>query len=169
VSQQQAPSASGRAAAPDVTAMAGPVIDLVAGHKPIVIDETRGFWEGTAAEELRVQVCASCGHKQLPGGPCCRECLSSDLSWEQAGGRGIVHSYTVVHRALHPAFAAQIPYVLADIQLDEGPVFTSNVTDVHVNDVTIGMPVEVWFDEPDTDAFGVPFRLPKFRPVKKAA
>jgi uncharacterized protein len=162
VSEQ--PQGTGKSAVADVAAMAGPVVELVAGIKPIVIDETRGFWEGTANEELRVQVCGACGHRQLPGGPCCRECLSRDLTWERAGGRGIVHSYTVVHRALHPAFAAQVPYVLADIQLEEGPVMTSNVTDVDPAAVRIGMPVEVWFDEQDRDAFGTAFRLPKFRP-----
>ena len=162
----EAPRGTGKSALADVAAMAGPVVDLVAGAKPIVIDETRGFWEGTAEGELRVQVCGACGHRQLPGGPCCRECLSQELSWERASGRGIVHSFTVVHRALHPAFAAKVPYVLADIQLEEGPVLTSNVTDVDPSAVKIGMPVEVWFDEPDRDAFGTAFRLPRFRPVK---
>ena len=158
------PASTGKSAVADVAAMAGPVVELVAGIKPIVIDETRGFWEGTASEELRVQVCAACGHRQLPGGPCCRECLSPDLSWERASGRGTVFSYTIVHKALHPAFAARVPYVLADIQLEEGPILTSNVTDVAPPDVRIGMAVEVWFDEPDRDAFGTAFRLPKFRP-----
>src|SRR5207247_831353 len=51
------PASTGKSAVADVAAMAGPVVELVAGIKPIVIDETRGFWEGTAAEELRVQVC----------------------------------------------------------------------------------------------------------------
>ena len=160
------PASPGKAGVADVAAMAGPVVDLVAGIKPIVIDETRGFWEGTAAEELRVQVCGACGHRQLPGGPCCRECLSDDLSWDRASGRGAVFSFTVVHKALHPAFAAQVPYVLADIQLEEGPILTSNVTGVAPQGVSIGMAVEVWFDEPDRDAFGTAFRLPKFRPVK---
>ena len=159
------PASTGKSAVADVAAMAGPVVELVAGIKPIVIDETRGFWEGTASEELRVQVCAACGHRQLPGGPCCRECLSPDLSWERASGRGTVFSYTIVHKALHPAFAARVPYVLADIQLEEGPILTSNVTDVAPQGVSVGMPVVVWFDEPDRDAFGMAFRLPKFRPV----
>ena len=158
------PAGTGKAAVADAAAMAGPVVELVAGIKPIVIDETRGFWEGTAQQELRVQLCGRCGHRQLPGGPCCRECLSRDLTWDQASGRGIVHSYTVVHRALHPAFSAQVPYVLADIQLDEGPVLTSNVTDVDPATVRIGMRVEVWFDEENRDAFGTAFRLPKFKP-----
>lgn len=160
------PASTGKASVADVGAMAGPVVDLVAGIKPIVIDETRGFWEGTAAEELRVQVCGACGHRQLPGGPCCRECLSPELSWERASGRGTIFSFTVVHKALHPAFAAQVPYVLADIQLEEGPILTSNVTDVAPQDVSIGMPVEVWFDEADRDAFGTSFRLPRFKPAK---
>jgi len=159
------PASTGKAGVADVAAMAGPVVDLVAGIKPIVIDETRGFWEGTAAEDLRVQLCAACGHRQLPGGPCCRECLSSELSWDRASGRGTVFSFTVVHKAMHPAFAAQVPYVLADVQLEEGPILTSNVTDVAPQAVSIGMAVEVWFEEPDRDAFGSQFRLPKFRPV----
>jgi uncharacterized protein len=160
------PTSTGKASVADVATMAGPVVDLVAGIKPIVIDETRGFWEGTVAEELRVQVCGVCGHRQLPGGPCCRECLSAQVTWARASGRGTVFSYTVVHKALHPAFAEQVPYVLADIQLEEGPILTSNVTDVAPHDVSIGMPVEVWFEESDRDAFGTAFRLPKFRPAK---
>jgi uncharacterized OB-fold protein len=159
----ESPKSTGRAAAPDMAMMAGPVAELVAGAKPVVIAETRGFWEGTANQELRVQRCAN-GHVQLPGGPCCRVCLSPELSWEPATGRGTVFSFTVVHHALHPQFMAQIPYVLADVQLEEGPVLTSNVTDISPDDVEIGMPVEVWFDEPGADAFGTAFRLPKFRP-----
>jgi len=158
------PASTGKAGVADVAAMAGPVVDLVAGIKPIVIDETRGFWEGTAAEELRVQVCGACGHKQLPGGPCCRECLSDQLSWERASGRGTLFSFTIVHKAMHPAFAARVPYVLADIQLDEGPILTSNLTDIEPDEVAMNLLVEVWFDEPDRDAFGTQFRLPKFKP-----
>jgi uncharacterized OB-fold protein len=160
------PASTGKGGVADVAAMAGPVVDLVAGIKPIVIDETRGFWEGTAAQELRVQVCGACAHRQLPGGPCCRVCLSDQVTWVRASGRGTVFSFTVVHKALHPAFAALVPYVLADIQLEEGPILTSNVTDVAPHEVSIGMPVEVWFDEPDRDAFGTSFRLPRFRPAK---
>lgn len=140
--------------------------ELVAGISPTVIDETRPFWEGTLAEELRVQVCDSCGNKQLAGGPCCTSCLSQDLHWEKASGRGSVFSFTIVRHAFHPSFADQVPYVLADVQLDEGPIFTSNVTDLPVEDVRIGTPVEVWFDAEIEDAFHTKLRLPKFRPIK---
>lgn len=148
--------------------MAHTLTELVMGVTPTVIDETRPFWEGTLAGELRIQACNACGNRQLPGGPCCTTCLSQDLRWEPASGRGTVFSYTVVRHAFHPSFAEKVPYVVADVQLEEGPVLTTNVTDCPVEEVRIGMPVEVWFDEELEDAFHAKLRLPKFRPTKGA-
>ena len=140
--------------------------ELVAGSTPIVVEDTRGYWEGTLVEELRVQTCKACGNRQLPWGPCCTRCLSEDLSFLVASGRGTVFSFTVVRQAIHPTFSAQVPYVVADIELEEGPVMTSNVTDVPPEEVRIGMPVELWFDSEAEDAFHTKLRLPKFRPIK---
>ena len=140
--------------------------ELVAGSVPIVVEETRGYWEATLGEELRVQTCNTCGHKQLPWGPCCTKCLSQDLSSERSAGRGRVFSFTVVRQAIHPSFSQQVPYVVADVELDEGPIMTSNVTDVPVEEVFIGLPVEVWFDNEMEDAFHTKLRLPKFRPIR---
>ena len=146
--------------------MAHTLTELVAGATPIVVEETRGYWEGTLAEELLVQTCNACGNRQMPWGPCCTKCLSQDLGSVKASGKGKVFSFTVVRQAIHPTFSAQVPYVIADIELDEGPVMTSNVTECAVDDVYIGMPVKVWFDNEAEDAFHTKLRLPKFRPIK---
>lgn len=146
--------------------MAHTLTELTMGISPTVIDETRGFWEGTLAEELRVQVCGACGNRQFPGSACCTACLSQDLSWQAVSGRGEVFAFTIVRHAFHPTFADQIPYALVDVRLDEGPVVTSVLTDVDVSAVAIGMPVRVLFDEQTEDAFHVPLRLPKFKPVE---
>lgn len=145
--------------------MAHTLTELVAGISPTVIDETRPFWEGTLAEELRIQVCEDCGNHQLPFGPCCSACLGMRVRAERASGRGRVFSFTIVRHPFHPSFADKIPYIVADIRLEEGPVLTSTVTDCAVDDVFIDMPVQVWFDEQIEDAFHVPLRLPKFRPA----
>ncbi|MCA1834297.1 MAG: Zn-ribbon domain-containing OB-fold protein [Actinomycetota bacterium] len=158
---------TGRTRVADATASAGPLVDLVIGMKPVVIPETSGFWDGTVVQELRIQKCNACGNTQLPGGPCCANCLSQDLTWVKSNGTGRVFSFSIVHQALHPSFMDRVPYVVADIQLDEGPIVLSNVTDVDPHDVRIGLRVAVWFDEQDTDAFGVPFRLPKFKPSEQ--
>ena len=140
--------------------------ELVAGSTPIVVEETRLYWEATLNEELLVQTCNACGNRQLPWGPCCARCLSQDLASLKASGRGTVFSFTVVRQAIHPTFSANVPYVVADIELEEGPIMTSNVTDTPVEDVRIGLPVEVWFDNEAEDAFHTKLRLPKFRPIK---
>ena len=140
--------------------------ELVAGSVPIVVEETRGYWEGTLAEELRVQTCNACGNRQMPWGPCCTKCLSQDLGFMVASGRGSVFSFTIVRQAIHPTFSAQVPYVVADVELEEGPIMTSNVTDCPVEEVRIGIPVELWFDNEAEDAFHTKLRLPKFRPTK---
>ncbi len=141
--------------------------ELVAGSTPIVIEETRGYWEGTLAEELRVQTCNACGNRQMPWGPCCTRCLSQDLAFLRSAGRGTVFSFTVVRQAIHPDFSAEVPYVIADIELEEGPIMTSNVTDCALEDVYIGMPVELWFVKELEDAFHTKLRLPKFRPADR--
>lgn len=148
----------------DCPDMTDTLAQLIAGTTPVVIDETRGFWEGTLAEELRAQQCAACGVLQFPGGPCCATCLSSDVTWRAVSGRGTVFSFTIVRHAFHPTFAPLVPYVVADIALDEGPIMTSMITDVDHAAVRIGMPVRVWFDEPIADPFGIPLRLAKFKP-----
>ena len=139
--------------------------ELVMGTSPTVVPETRGYWEGALAGELRIQTCNACGNKQLPWGPCCTQCLKQDLGFETASGKGSVFSFTIVRHAFHPAFAEEIPYVIADIELDEGPIMTSAVTGISVDEVRIGMGVEVWFDEPVEDAFHERLALPKFRPA----
>jgi uncharacterized OB-fold protein len=144
--------------------MAHTLTELVMGSVPIVVEETRGFWEGTLVEELRAQACNACGNLQLPPGPCCTACWSQDLSWRAMSGEGTVFSFTVVRHAFHPGFADKIPYVIADVQLREGPIITSSVSG-DPGELRIGMPVTVWFDEEIEDAFHTKLRLPRFSPT----
>lgn len=125
-------------------------------------EETTPFWDGTAAGELRFQECQECGNRQLPAAPACVACLSPKVRWTASAGTGTVFSYTVIHHAFHPAFAAEVPYVVADIELDEGPILTSGICPVDPATVSIGMPVEVWF-EPMAD--NAEYVLHWFRPA----
>lgn len=127
---------------------------------PVPIPETRGFWDGTKAGELRVQVCGACGHTQLPGGPACAACWSPDLAWRAVSGRGAVFSFTVVHHAFHPAFASECPYVVADVELEEGPIITSRVVGCDPRTVEIGMPVQVTFERV-SDEIALPLFTPR--------
>ena len=124
--------------------------------EPTMNEETAPFWEGTKAGELRYQECADCGHAQLPASPVCTKCWSPKLDWVASAGRGSVFSYTVIHHAFHPAFADETPYVVADVELDEGPMLTARIKQIEPERVAIAMRVSAVFEEMnDTYALAV--------------
>jgi uncharacterized OB-fold protein len=127
---------------------------------PIIDEDNAPYWEYCHKHELRMQKCKSCGHIRFPVSVVCPKCNSLESEWTQLSGRGRVFSYVVYQVAYHPSYKDDIPYIVAIIQLDEGPRMESNVTGCKVDDMYIDMPVEVYFDDV-TDSIS----LPKFRPV----
>lgn len=87
--------------------------------------------------------------------------MSDDMTWQVVSGRGEIYSYSTIYRALSPAFRDQVPYIVAAVELSEGPRMMTCVVDCAPADVRVGMPVEVTFlRESETIA------LPFFRPLK---
>jgi len=122
--------------------------------------ETAAYWEGCRQGKLLIQQCGSCGHYQFYPRIVCTDCMSAQVEWFQASGRGTVISFTIVRHAVSEAYAADVPYVIALIRLDEGPTMMSNVIDGDPERVRIGMPVEVIFESWSAD-----ITVPKFRAV----
>ena len=106
---------------------------------PAMSLDTAFFWEGTAAGELRIQRCASCGTLRHPPRPCCAACLSFDWDHVVAGHRGEIVSFVVHHYPPIPPF--EPPYVVALVGLPEGVRLVGNVLDAGSGDVAIGMGV----------------------------
>jgi uncharacterized protein len=126
---------------------------------PIINEETKPYWEYCKKHELRMQKCTQCGHIRFPISSLCPICHSLDSQWEKLSGRGSVYSYTVYRVPYHPAFKDDIPYVLAIIQLVEGPRMESNLIGCRPEDVRIDMPVQVSFEDVTGEV-----SLPKFKP-----
>ena len=127
---------------------------------PTALPETEAFWQGCRDGVLLLQRCRACGNVQYYPRSICADCLSSDLGWRRASGRGRIHSFTTVHRAPGPPFEGDLPYVVGVIELEEGPRMVSRVTGGDPDRLAIGLAVEVAF-EPVSDGFV----LPVFRPV----
>ncbi|MCO5992252.1 Zn-ribbon domain-containing OB-fold protein [Actinoallomurus rhizosphaericola] len=120
---------------------------------------TAPYWEACQRGELAVQRCRGCGRRVHLPEPACPYCGGTDLPYETVSGRGSVHTFSVVHRAFLPGF--EVPYVIAWIDLEEGVrAFGGVVGDISPEDVRIGMPVRVRFD--DLPGFG---RIPNWRPA----
>jgi len=128
---------------------------------PAANRETLPWWQAAAEHRLVVQRCADCGHTRHPPGPICPRCRSAERTWQQVPGRGTVYTYTVVHRAFVPSLAAQLPYVVIVVELEEagGVRLVSNLVDADPGAVRVGMPVEVVWED-----VGPGLAVPRFRP-----
>ena len=104
--------------------------------------ETTGYWEGVAAHELRLKHCPACARDFHPKRIVCTDCGSPNLVWKRASGRGTVYSFSEVHRAPSPAFAASVPYIVGLVRLEEG---VHLFTRFEGGPVAIGTPVHVDF------------------------
>lgn len=125
--------------------------------------ETQPFWDACREHELRAQRCTACNKFRWPPSPLCPHCRSWDFEWTQLPGAGEVYSYVVVHYSAVPAFAAEMPYIVARIALDgtdSAMRLTSNVIDCPPEEVKPGMRVHVVFEDVTPE-----ITLPKFRPT----
>ncbi len=127
---------------------------------PGYTDLTRPYWENARDGRLVVQHCAACDRIWHPPLPRCPHCRSPEVGWRQVSGTGTVYSCTVVRHPTHVAFAAQVPYVVAIVELAEGPRLVVGVIGCAPEQVRAGMPVRACYRQV---AEGV--TLPYFEPA----
>lgn len=127
-------------------------------HAPPVTLETQPFWDATAEGRLVLPRCDACGTVIWYPRLFCPACAGTEISWFDAAGTGTVYSCTVVRKGQGP-FADSAPYVLAYVELDEGPRLMTNVVGCEPERVAVGQRVTVVF----TDT-GKGTALPRFRP-----
>jgi uncharacterized OB-fold protein len=130
---------------------------------PIPAPEAKPFWEYCKQHELRMQKCSKCGKLRNPPNIICPECHSMDFEWVKISGKGRVFSYVVYHYTYDKAWANDVPYIVASIELDEGPRIKSNIIECKPEHVKIGMPVEIQFEDVTNE-----FTLYKFKPIATA-
>ena len=124
---------------------------------PLANEDTQEYWEGCKQAELRLQKCGECAHVRFPPSLLCPRCLSESFTWEKTSGRGKVYTWIVVHRPQHPAFFEDAPYNVVIVELDDcGNVLVpSNLVDCAPDEVAVGMPVVVEWDD-ITDEIAIP-------------
>jgi uncharacterized OB-fold protein len=122
--------------------------------------DTRAFWAGTKDKVFRYQQCNHCQTVIFYPRAHCTGCTESDLEWKDSSGRATLYTYSVVRQSYHPFFRNLVPYVVAWVDLEEGPRILTNVVDVaDVDQVTIGMPLELTWEEHEE------LSIPLFKPA----
>ena len=126
--------------------------------RPHVDEENRWFWEACARHELVLQRCTRCSRIRFYPRALCPACLSGETHYLRASGRGRVYTFTVTHQNQAPGFRDGLPYVMAYVELEEGPRILTNIVETPPDEVKIGMPVEVVFEDVDEE-----LAIPKFK------
>jgi hypothetical protein len=114
---------------------------------PIVNPDSKVYWDGARQDRLMIRKCKACGLTHFLPRYLCPACWSTELDWMQASGLGTVHSFTVIRRAPLPAFSGRVPYVVALIDLDEGPRMMANILGDDALQTRIGDRVEACFED----------------------
>lgn len=127
---------------------------------PVANADSLPYWNAARERRLLIRKCKACATLHFMPRYLCPVCWSDQLEWVESKGGGSVHSYTVIRRAPAPAFAARVPYVVALIDLDEGPRMITNIIGDDALDVRIGDRVKVTFEDRGDGAM-----LPQFNRV----
>jgi uncharacterized protein len=126
--------------------------------------ESEHYWQAARARRLELPRCNACGKMWFPPSQSCPNCLSADFAWTPVSGFGKVFSFVTYHRVYHPAFAGDVPYVVALVELDEGPRLLTNIVGVPPDKVACDLRVKVVFDD-----YGEDVAVPKFTPLDAAS
>jgi uncharacterized OB-fold protein len=133
---------------------------VVPKPRPNLDGLTLEFYEHCARGELRFQRCEACGTWRHPPRVLCAVCGASRWGWQRSSGRGRLFTWTVVHQAMHPAFAPDVPYAVVVVETEEGVRLVSNLRDAGPELLRLDALVQVVFERVDDD-----LTLPMFRPA----
>jgi uncharacterized protein len=126
---------------------------------PTVTQANAAFWAATAEGRLQLQRCNECDTVLWFPRRHCPSCWTENVSTFDASGKGVIYSFTVIRKGAM-AYKDAGPFVVAYVELAEGPRVMTNIVDCDVETVKVGMPVEVVFhDTGDGNA------LYRFRPA----
>ena len=130
---------------------------------PNIDFDSEPFWDGLKQHKLLLWRCNQCGAHYWPKAYCINhdpDPKMGNMEWAETSGRGTVFSYNVVYYVFHPGFAEDVPYIHVVVETEEGPILSSTLIDCDHEKVSVGMPVEVVYeDHPIED-----FTMLRFRP-----
>jgi uncharacterized protein len=128
---------------------------------PHLDEENRPWWEAMKRHELYIQKCRDCGDTRYYPRALCTSCLSPRTEWIRAKGQGKVYTFTTTYQNQAAGFRESLPYIMAYVELDEGLKMLTNLVECRPEEVKIGMPVEVVYEDVTPEV-----TLAKFRPAR---
>ncbi|RJP34044.1 MAG: Zn-ribbon domain-containing OB-fold protein [Actinobacteria bacterium] len=127
---------------------------------PIPTKWSQPFWDAAKEHRLVLKKCSTCGNIDHPPYLYCTACQADEHEWIEASGKGTLYAYAVNHFGVPFPFWDDMPYVLAMVDLPEGPRMISNIVECDIEKLANGMELEVVFDDVSGE-----ITLPKWKPA----
>ena len=124
------------------------LIEGIPVMRPYIDLDNQGYWDAVKNHKLVLQYCTKCNKFIHPPRPMCPTCRSQDtLEWKESSGKGIIYSFVMFTspKMAYPAY--ELPYAVTLVELEEGPRLVSNTHEIEPDEVQIGLPVEVMFED----------------------
>ena len=127
---------------------------------PVPNLDNQEFFDRCREHQLVLRRCRDCALFSHPPRPNCPHCASDNLEWVRSEGKGTVYTFTITRQPVSRAFEGLLPWAVVDVELDEGVHFISNLVGCDLEEIEIGMQVDVVFEEVNSE-----ITLPKFKKV----
>jgi uncharacterized OB-fold protein len=128
---------------------------------PLANADGERHWAAAKDGKLCLQRCVHCKTFRFPPGYLCRKCGSTEVEWVNASGRGAIYSFSVIRRGPSPEFSGIVPYILALVELEEGPRMMTHIIEESADEIAIGDRVQVVFEKRRGD-----IAIPQFKRVR---
>ena len=125
--------------------------------RPTIDPDSKTYWEAAKSNKLMIQHSIDTNEYFLYSKQLTNTQDSINIEWKEVSGLGEIYSYTIIHSPAGPAFANEVPYVVASITLNEGARIISNIITDNIDNISIGDKVRVVFEKQDDE-----FTIPKF-------
>lgn len=120
--------------------------------RPVPTPVTKPFWDALAEHKVRIQYSPSSDAYIFYPRILAPHTLADDLEWREISGLGTLYTYTIAERPVAPMFADEVPSVLAVVQWDEGPRFSTQIVNADPASLRVGMRVRpVFRDFPEDE------------------
>lgn len=124
---------------------------------PVVTEDNGPYWASAREHALKLPFCVSCEAAFYPPQSRCPRCLRDAVEWRTVSGRGTIYSWVTVHQVYDRSFADRVPYVVATVELKEGPKLITNIVNCEPDVVRANMSVRIVYNDVTDDVALVQF------------
>ena len=125
---------------------------------PEIDQDSATFWDSAREHKVKIQRCDSCGKFRFPPSPSCYYCGQIGATWKLIEGIGTVYSWIVIHHPVDKRLANEVPFIVALVEIAEGPRIVGRMHESNPENMRAGMAVQIEYTDIDSELTLINFK-----------